>query len=280
MAGASPAGVDHRSFINFSSVLYSMLPAMLRPIRHFLTVLLCLMGAMPAAHAGPWEEANNAFAAGEYGKAKDLYEQVIAREGPSAARLFNLGNTLAKLDQPGPAVLCYERAALLAPRDADLQANLKLTRPTSAASLVAPPPWWKSPLYWLSLHEWSWITVAGLTLAAIPLFARTLLRSRPPWLQASTVPLLGGGVALGLLGGVALQQRGSETKLAVLTAREPVLRLSPFAGADPVDAAPPLPGQRVIPNELHAGWVHLTIPGSTTTGWIPEKDVALIVPSS
>jgi tetratricopeptide (TPR) repeat protein len=253
---------------------------MLRPIRHLLTVLLCLMAANTAVLAGPWEEANAAFAAGEYSNARNLYEQVIAQEGPSAARLFNLGNTHAKLDQPGPAVLCYERAALLAPRDADIQANLKLTRPATASSLTAPPPWWKSPLYWLSLHEWSWIAAAGLTLAAIPLLARTLPRFRPRWLQASAAPLLGGGVALGLLGGLALQQRGSETKLAILTAREPVLRLSPFPGANPVDAAPPHPGQRILPDQRHGSWLHLTIPGSTTAGWVPDKDVTLIIPSS
>jgi tetratricopeptide (TPR) repeat protein len=249
-------------------------------MRPLLIALLFLMGAAITLHASPWEEANTDFATGNYSKARDLYQQVIDSEGPSAARLFNLGNTLAKLSQTGPAVLCYERAALLAPRDAGIQANLKLTRPATASTLTAPPPWWKSPLYWLSLNEWSWITAAGLALAAIPLLGRMLPRFRPHWLHAATGPLFGGGLALTLLGALALQQRGGETKLAILTAQAPVLRLSPFPGANPVDAAPPLPSQRVIPDEKHGGWLHLTIPGSTTAGWIPEKDVTLIIPTT
>lgn len=248
-------------------------------MRPLLIALLCLMGASITLQASPWEEANTAFAAGHYGKARDLYQQVIDQDGPSAARLFNLGNTHAKLNQPGPAVLCYERAALLAPRDAGIQANLKLTRPATASTLTAPPPWWKSPLYWLSLNEWSWITAGGLALDAALLLVRMVPRLRLPWLQSVNASLLGTGIALSLLGGLALQQRGGETKLAILTARDPILRLSPFPGADPVDAAPPLPGQRVFPNERHGGWVHLTLPGSSTSGWIPEKDVTQIIPN-
>ena len=283
MAGPSPAGVERRILLTFDCVFdrsRSISPAMLRPIRHLLTAVLFLVGAMPAVHAGLWEEANTAFAAGEYGKARDLYEQVIEQDGPNADRLFNLGNTFAKLDQPGPAVLCYERAALLAPRDADIQANLKLTRPATASSLVAPPPWWKSPLYWLSLNEWSWLTALGIAALTAPILTRTLLSPRPGWLQRAVAPLMLFGLALALPGALAFQQRHAERNLAILTTDKPVLRLSPFPTANPVDAGPLLPGQRIIPGGRHGDWVYLSIPGSSASGWVPDKDIALIIPAS
>ncbi len=240
--------------------------------------ILCFTGGVPSLRAGSWEDANTAFAAGDYAKALPLYQEIITREGPTAARLYNLGNTLAKLDQPGPAVLCYEQAALLAPRDADLQANLKLTRPASAASLVEPPPLWKAPLYWISLHEWSWLACLGILFTALPLTAWLFLTKRPVWLREAAPWCLGGGAALTVLSTLALFHRRAETNLAILTAREPVLRLSPFVTADPITASPPPSGTRVLPGARHDGWVHVSLPGSSTSGWVQADEVARIVP--
>ncbi len=248
--------------------------------RLFLLMLLVLAGTLTSLRAGTWEDANAAFAAGDYARALPLYEEVIAREGPSAARLYNLGNTHAKLNQAGPAILCYERAALLAPRDPDIQANLKLIRPPGAAPLVEPPPWWKAPIYWLSLQEWSWITGLGITALLLPGLAWLFLTKRPGWLRETTPWAMGGGAALTLLGTLALHQRADETRLAILTASEPVLRLSPFPDASPVNATPPPPGTRVVPGERHGDWIHLSLPGSPTSGWVPSKDVARIIPET
>ena len=301
---------------------------------NYLLALLCLAVGLPVLHAGSWEDANAAFASGDYAQAAPLYEKLIERDGPAAARLFNLGNTYAKLNQPGPAVLSYERAALLAPRDADIRANLKLTRPANAATLQSPPPWWMAPLYWLSLNEWSWTTALGITLLTGSVlmhqwFCRSFSKDAAPaavlWHAGGLPPLApeglalrgtgqethrkpaaprktpaswlwksggephalpgaaltgaGVGLTLALLGGLALQQRRGETDLAILVTPEPLLRLSPFAASDPVDTSPPLPGQRVIPTARHADWVHLSVLGSTASGWVPDKDIALIIPA-
>src|SRR5579859_6698656 len=46
----------------------------------------------------------------------------------SADGLYNLGNAYARAGKPGMAVLNYERAALLAPGDVDIDANLDYVR--------------------------------------------------------------------------------------------------------------------------------------------------------
>ena len=247
---------------------------------HHLLILLFLAAGVPVLHASTWEDANAAFSASDFTKAAPLYQGTIDREGFTAARLFNLGNAYAKLNQTGSAVLCYERAALLAPRDADIRANLKFIRSANTAMLEPAPSLWKAPLYWLSLHEWSWMAAVGLVLLTAAILTKIFPVSRPVCLQRAAMPLLASGLALALPGGLALQQRGAETQLAILTTSGPVLRLSPFPTADPVDASPPLPGQRVIPGERHGSWVHLSLPGSSTAGWVPEQDIALIIPAS
>src|ERR1700679_140544 len=46
----------------------------------------------------------------------------------SADGLYNLANSYARAGKPGVAVLNYERAALLAPDDPDIDANLEYVR--------------------------------------------------------------------------------------------------------------------------------------------------------
>ena len=245
---------------------------------HLLLALLFLAMGLPSLRAGTWEDANTAFAARDYAKALPLYQKVIDHEGANAARLFNLGNTYAKLNQTGPALLCFERAALLAPRDPDIQANLKLTRPSSAVPAPESPPWWKAPLYWLSLHEWSWITAAGVILIVLPALGWGFSCFPRALFQHSAVPVLITGLAVVALGSQALTQRRSETLLGIVISPEATLRLSPFKEANAV--GPLVPGQRVIPTETRDGWAYLTVPGSTVRGWLPLSEFAALVPQS
>jgi tetratricopeptide (TPR) repeat protein len=133
--------------------------------------LLLLLGTTPSPlRATPFDEANAAFASGDYAKAAAISQNFIASQGPSAARLFHLGNAQFKLGQFGSAILSYERAALLAPRARDIQTNLKAARQAASTPDSSPSlTWWRLPLSWLSLREWSFLTVSGLLLTVLPL---------------------------------------------------------------------------------------------------------------
>ena len=54
---------------------------------------------------------------------RDRYEQALEVGGASGAVLFNLGNAYFKQSRLGPALLNYERARRLLPRDPDIAAN-------------------------------------------------------------------------------------------------------------------------------------------------------------
>src|SRR5260370_40408335 len=73
----------------------------------------------------------------------------------SAPALFNRGNALVREGKPGPAILAYERAQELAPRDPAVAVCLKAVRDT--AGLAAPTPsWWQSAARALTMNEWAW----------------------------------------------------------------------------------------------------------------------------
>lgn len=90
-----------------------------------------------AANAGSaFEQANAAFESGNDRAAVSQYAAILAHDGYSAPVLFNLGNAFYRSGRFGAAILNYERAQVLAPRDASIAANLRLAR--EKAGVPAP----------------------------------------------------------------------------------------------------------------------------------------------
>ncbi len=73
-------------------------------------------------------KANSSYGEEDYEKAVSLYEALISMGEASPEVFYNLGNSYFKLKKTGRAILNYERALRLAPRDKDTQLNLKLAR--------------------------------------------------------------------------------------------------------------------------------------------------------
>jgi tetratricopeptide (TPR) repeat protein len=89
--------------------------------------------AMTAAEAARlFAAGNDHYAAGRYEDAASQYRGLLEQGYESEAVHYNLGNALFKMDQLGPAILEYERAARLAPQDEDIQANLRYARSLTA----------------------------------------------------------------------------------------------------------------------------------------------------
>src|SRR6201996_9681934 len=108
----------------------------------------------------------------------------------SAEGLYNLANSYARVGKPGLAVLNYERAALLAPDDADINANLEYVRasahvPTEPRNRFARIAAAASP----SLAAWSGVLGIALVGAGLLLTKRLGRRFRR---------VRGGSVVLGV----------------------------------------------------------------------------------
>src|SRR5262249_38203954 len=126
------------------------------------SVLLIFFG-ISLAHAtigtDEFEKANRAYIDGKYGDAINNYIKVIQQNGFSSNVLFNLGNAYERNGQHGLAILSYERAQRLNPRDPDIAANLKTAR-AQAGVTVPAERWWQSMLTYFKPAEWAWM--AGL----------------------------------------------------------------------------------------------------------------------
>ncbi len=84
--------------------------------------------------AASFHRANDRYREELYAEAAAIYEQVIEDGHESGAVYYNLGNAYFKLGEKGRAILNYERARRLIPRDPDLRSNLEYAR-----SLTGPP---------------------------------------------------------------------------------------------------------------------------------------------
>ncbi len=244
---------------------------------HLVSKLLCALLLLSGlARAVTLQEANALYKSGEYAKSAAACEDLIRTGGNTASRLYTLGNARFQLKEYGPAILAFERAALLAPRDADIQANLKMTR-KAAAALEEPVPlsWWETPLHAFSLREWSLVAIGSAFLPALAALAWGLGGFSRAWIKRSALTLLVVGILTGAVAGSALWYRKEEKTLGIITAGVPVLHVSPFPGAAPVGTPPA--GQRVFMGERVPGWVYVTLPNSSTRGWLPDEEVSLIM---
>jgi tetratricopeptide (TPR) repeat protein len=69
-------------------------------------------------------EANAFYKQNKYEEALTLYEQLLVQGIVDPVLYYNTGNAYVQLHRPGSAVLMYERALRLDPRDADAHENL------------------------------------------------------------------------------------------------------------------------------------------------------------
>jgi len=113
----------------------------------------------------------------------------------SADGFYNLANSYARAGKPGLAVLNYERASLLAPDDADVNANLEYVR-ASAHVPTEPRTRFARIAQAANPTLAAWIGVLGIALVGVGLLA-SKLAPRFQWLRA-------GGILLGMRLGSAL----------------------------------------------------------------------------
>lgn len=73
-----------------------------------------------------FDKANQLYLNGEYSAAREEYQKIVNSGYQSAELYYNLGNTFYKLGQIPSAILYYERALILNPKDMDIRFNLDL----------------------------------------------------------------------------------------------------------------------------------------------------------
>lgn len=116
-----------------------------------------------------FEQANDAYTKGQYKKAIEQYEGILAEGDQSAELHYNLGNAYYKSKEVGRAILNFERALVLNPSDSDTAYNIGLIKEQLPDQLDVVgdfflKKWWQNVHSSLTATTWAVLTILGLWL--------------------------------------------------------------------------------------------------------------------
>jgi hypothetical protein len=191
-------------------------------------------------------------------------------QGYSASALYNSANAYARAGKPGLAVLNYERASLLAPDDADVDANLRFVR--ESAHVAAEPRRWIDRLVTVARPAVvAGLGVAGLVMIGAGLLAGFLAPRRRRTHRAAMV--VGAAlVALTVSNGMVLWPKLHEA--VILIAATPA-RASPVPMGDPLFVLPEAETVRITAEHEDFVLVRTRV---GRTGWVSRANLAAVVP--
>jgi hypothetical protein len=188
----------------------------------------------------------------------------------SAAALYNLANAYARAGKPGLAVLNYERAAVLAPGDPDVEANLLLVR--RVAGLPAPErSAWSRTFARLSPVAASWIGLVGLLLVEAAALAGQMQARYAPGRRIATAI----GVALIAVTAAQAAVLWPRIHEAVIIAGATPVRISPAPMGDALFALKEAEAVRIAGE--HEGFLLVRASGGRT-GWVWHADLVPVMP--
>lgn len=247
-----------------------------------IILLIGLNGLMPSrsADSDAVTTANSLVDVGELDEAVEIYRQLIEQGVRDSVVFYNLGNIYYQMGDLGHAIINYNRAAQLAPRDPDIRANLEIARGQIADPFLESDPGLLGALAgltdgWLNLNETAIVAVtlwflAGLLFVGFRYLESGRLRTAFQYALLITVLLVViTGLSLGsrLSTGESLPE-GVVVVPAIAVSSEPeegyATDYSLFSGAE----------VRFV--ETRGGWIRLSMPDGALESWIPLTTVELV----
>ena len=234
-------------------------------------LFLCAGTLFASDVAGDFSHANQLYAEGKFSEAAKAYGTILTGGTVSPNLLFNDGNAEFKSGNLGRALAAYRRAALLAPRDADVRANLDFAH-NQVQGATWRETWWEGWLGALSLNEWTTFAMITFWLTFI-LFAAVQLR--PAWKNLLRTPARGMAVAAVFFCAclIAAANLHFSNSVAVVVSPDAVTRSGPFDDAQNAFAVHD--GAELAILDQRNGWVQVT-DGSGRTGWMKSSQVEVL----
>jgi hypothetical protein len=197
-------------------------------MRTLALLFFCWLAPLGAAEAPG--AAETAYARGDYAGAVELWSAEIRDEGVSAGRLSALGNAEWRLGRKGRAMLCWERALLIDPRDPVAIAGIKHGLDNGGVERPKPTAVEEYASF-LTADLWLLLALASFWTAvlcvAVPRLRRRPASEANQWTRVGALTVLALCVP-GLWGGRSLDAR------AVVRRPEVSLRLTPTQFGEPL----------------------------------------------
>ena len=222
-----------------------------------------------------FEQANQLYLQAKYPDAVAQYEKIVQSGFESGELYFNLGNAYYKSGNIQKAILNYERARQLLPRDEDVQFNLQLANLQVVDKIDAVPRlfvyrWADSMLALFSLSTMGWIVYSFfiLTLAAFAffLYARTYTQKK---LSMFAGLVFSTALILTMIGYGVQSYKETNTEFAIVMSDVANIKAAPDSKGN--DLFVLHKGLRVQVLDSVNHWRKIRL-ADGKVGWIPEED--------
>ncbi len=226
-----------------------------------------------------FEQANTLYNEGKFTEAIQQYESIIDNGEHSSELYFNLGNAHYKLNNIAPSIYYYEKAALLNPKDVEIQNNLSFAKNMTIDAIDKIPEVGfskiiKNTTNMFSFDIWSWISIA-LMIVFVMLFlsyyfSNTTSRKRFAFI-GSFASLLLCFVALSFaFNKYSLDKKNNP---AIVFAQESQVKSEPNLRS--TEAFILHEGTKVQVLETVDNWKKIKLTDGKI-GWIPSEDIKLL----
>jgi len=215
--------------------------------------------------------ANQLYDNGRFNQASQIYQQLADQGFSQSELLYNLGNAYYKQGDLGRAILNYERAARLSPRDGAIQSNLEFVQGQTIDQLESEPAspldqWLKFSVSMFTLNEISLITLGlfWLMLGLIIIYRHShtdKFRSRLQLVLILVTLLF--AINAFTLGSRVYMEASSPQAIVVVESMD----LYSGPGEDYLTEFTLHSGTQVNLLETRGQWVRISLPGEQAQGW-------------
>lgn len=245
----------------------------MKPVKILIFLVLALCTGLFSDAA--FDEANKLYEAGKYFEAAAAYNNLLAAGNKSVEVYYNLGNACFKEKKTGLAILNYEKALKLAPRDADIRYNLDFARSFIKETVVedAVSKFLNSFFYYLTLNEL--FVIFSLALAVLMgIFIYRLFRKNEfsYWLTFGFSVFF----AIVFVFSTLRILENENNRMAIVTASSVEAKSAPIE-TNPASFTIP-EGKKVQILNTRKEWVEIFLKSENMKGWIKQEAIAEIIP--
>jgi tetratricopeptide (TPR) repeat protein len=236
-------------------------------------LLLCAQLSF-AVPADDFKTANKLYDEGKFTEAAAAYEKI---EPKTAHVFYNLGNAWFRDGKLGLAILNYERARRLAPRDPDILANLKFAEQRLGVDEVNTPPrpvqrLLRSVIGSHTSTEWSTFELATLWLTVLAVGGSIFLtRTRTVFIAIAIAGFVGFAVCSFALGFETIDNRTAPQ--AIVLSDETEARFAPLTESTVHFKL--AEGTKIVVREDRGQWL-LVERADGQEGWVKSEAVARV----
>ncbi len=225
------------------------------------------------------QRANEAYQNQKYNDAVSLYLKVVNAGNEGSVLFYNLGNAYYKSNHNAEAVLWYERALRLEPRNEDIKHNIAFVNRQFVDRIEVLPElfivrWWNAVSMSLTANAWAILSIVSCCIMLI--FIALIFVAKTPWLRSIGMPLSIIALLVMIFSIIfAHKENIRYEKYPQAIVMQPVVNAKSTPNANEKDLFVIHEGLKVGVTDKLNDWVEIKLPNGEK-GWVLAKGIEII----